>query len=66
MLLDKLKQVTKNLKDVIAHRVVQQNEDIYNKILQILHKLREQPKDIEELTALREYMVQVEQELASI
>ncbi len=66
MLLDKLKQVTKNLKDVIARRVVQQNEDIYAKILQILHKLREQPKDIEELTALKEYMVQVEQELGQI
>ena len=66
MLLDKLKQVTKNLKDVIARRVVQQNEDIYTKILQILHKLREQPKDIEELTALKEYMVQVEQELSQI
>lgn len=56
--------MTKNLKDVIARRVVHQNEEIYTKILQILHKLREQPKDIEELTALKEYMVQVENELS--
>jgi dynein heavy chain, axonemal len=66
MLLDKLKQVTKNLKDVIARRVVQQNEEIYANVLQILHKLREQPKDIEELTELKEYMVQVEQDLGKI
>lgn len=35
-------------------------------MLQILHKVRETPKDIEELTALKEYMSQIPQELEKI
>lgn len=33
MLLDKYKQINKNLKDVIARRVVKQNDAVYTRIL---------------------------------
>lgn len=66
MLLDKYKQINKNLKDVIARRVVKTNDTIYTSVLQILHKIRETPRDIEELTALKEYMEQVPQDLENI
>lgn len=65
-LCEKYFQLQKNLTNLIAKRAKQSTITLFNQFQQIKNKIREVPKNIEQLTEIREYMTATPQELEKI
>ena len=60
---ERYQQLSKNLVDVIAKRAKDASIKLFNQIMDMKTKVMEEPQDIEKLTQLKEYMVNMPQSL---